>query len=110
MLLILVGILLMQAATSTSLRSHNYWFNKQNPQEKGDDYSWDYCDLKCLYLEHYSEDKDFVVLVFSALFRDTFAACYVKSPDGYTLWNKVIVNTFYEKHCGQDEKDWAAMK
>jgi hypothetical protein len=38
----------------------------------------DYCGLKCLYLEKYYAEKDFVVLMFEAMFKDAFAACYVK--------------------------------
>lgn len=26
----------------------------------------------------------------------------------YTLWSKITSNTFYEKYCGQDYKDWIA--
>jgi hypothetical protein len=87
--------------------NHEYWFNKDNPVAVGNDYSWNYCDLKCLYLEHYAQNIDFVVLVLTAPLHDTFAACYVKTSDGYTLWNKVISNTFYEDYCGNDYKDWA---
>ncbi len=47
------------------------------------------------------------MIVLGAALHDTFAACYVKTPEGYTLWNKVISNAYYEENCGQDYKDWA---
>lgn len=47
------------------------------------------------------------MLVLTAPLHDTFAACYVKTSEGYTLWNKVIANSFYEDNCGKDYKDWA---
>jgi hypothetical protein len=74
---------------------HEYWFNKDSPVAMGNDNKWNYCDLKCLYLEHYAEGIDFVVLVLTAPLHDTFATCYAKTSGGYTLWNKVITNTFY---------------
>jgi hypothetical protein len=30
----------------------------------------------------------------------------VKSNQSYLLWNKVVHNEFFEKHCGSDYKDW----
>ena len=33
-------------------------------------------------------------------------ACYVKTSDGFKLWNKVVSNKFYEEYCGNDYKDW----
>ena len=90
--------------------THFYWFNKDNPKNVGNsDTRWDFCDLKCLYLQRYYPNKDFVVLVLTAPLRQTFAACYVKTESGYTLWNKVVTNTLYEKICGKDYKDWANM-
>lgn len=50
-----------------------------------------------------------MVLILTAPLRDTFAACYVKNGDDYTLWNKVISNKYYENNCGKDDKDWANM-
>ena len=75
-----VRILLLTAlfVTSFSLRhqahdtvvSHLYWFNKDNPKNLGNsDSRWNYCDLKCLYLERYYSNKDFVVLVLTAPLR-----------------------------------------
>lgn len=100
-----VGIQLRHQAGKS--QAHQYWFNKDNPVVNGNDKNWDFCDLKCLYLQHYAQDKDFVVVVLTAPFHDTFAACYVKTSQGYTLWSKVVTNNFYEQNCGKDYKDWA---
>lgn len=48
------------------------------------------------------------MIVFEAMFKDTFAACYVKTLQGYTIWSKVISNNWYEQYCGSDYKDWNA--
>lgn len=32
----------------------------------------------------------------------------MKVGSTYTLWSKVTENTFYEKYCGEDYKDWIA--
>ena len=56
----------------------------------GDDDKWFYCDEKCLTMENFVENKDFVVIVFKALFKRTFSACYVKAGESYTLWSKVM--------------------
>ena len=47
---------------------HDYWFNKDHPNYKGDDDKWFYCDEKCIAMENQVERKDFVVIVFTALF------------------------------------------
>lgn len=49
------------------------------------------------------------MLLLTAKFRDPFAACYVKTAEGYTLWSKVITNSYFEDRCGGDNKDWANM-
>jgi hypothetical protein len=97
--------------------SHNYWFLKyqntsgdvfvKSKQEK----VWNFCDLRCLYLENYV-DEDFVVIHFGEpAYRPDFAACYVKDPSakgGYTLWENKISNAFYEDNCGMDVEDYLA--
>lgn len=103
---IIINISTLSLRHDLTSNSHQYWFMKNNPIEQGDDYSWNYCDLKCIYLENYYPDKDFVVVVFSALFHDTFAACYIKNGEEYTLWSKVVSNSYFEKNCGSDYKDW----
>ena len=52
------------------------------------------------------EGKDFVVIVFKALFKRTFSACYVKAGDSYTVWSKMLENKFYNEYCGEDSEDW----
>jgi hypothetical protein len=76
---ILLLLLLSLCYSLKLLRNHDYWFLKTNPISVGNDFKWNYCDLKCLYLEKYNPEKDFVVIVFTAMFKDTFAACYVKT-------------------------------
>jgi hypothetical protein len=107
MLLVLALLLLITSTAGLSLRTqHDFWFLNESPKAVGNDLKWGYCDLKCLYLEHYNPGKDFVVIVMEKTFHDTFAACYVKTADGYTLWNKVDANPYYEEQCGGDSKDW----
>ena len=79
---------------------------KDNPIAQGNDLAWNYCDLKCLYLEHYYPDKDFVVIVFSSFLHDSFAACYIKNGDSFTIWSNALSNIYFEKYCGNDYKDW----
>lgn len=50
-----------------------------------------------------------MVLVLSAPLRDAFSACYVKTMNGFLLWNKVVSNRYFEEYCGKDDKDWANM-
>ena len=60
------------------------------------DVRWNYCDLKCLYLEKYY-DYDFLTLIFSKKSSispenkkgdHSIAECYIKEITGYyVLWN-----------------------
>ena len=98
-LMLKVSLVLLAITTAAYCLSprpaHDYWFMSENPREVGDDSRWGYCDLKCLYLEHYHPNLDFVVLILTAPLRDPFAACYVKTINGFTLWSKVVKNEFY---------------
>jgi len=77
---LIVSSLSLTHHTHDTVVSHLYWFNKDNPKNHGEsDSRWDYCDLKCLYLERYYPNKDFLVLVLTAPLRETFSACYVKT-------------------------------
>lgn len=89
---------------------HKFWLTTPKATIGITDRAWNYCDEKCLYLENYVEDTDFVVIYFKDIaFKPNFAACYAKKKDGsYQLWNKVIKNQFYEKLCGGDV-DWLSL-
>ena len=87
-------------------QSHEYWFNKNKPSIAGNSNLWYYCNAKCLFLENLLHGTDFVVIEFTAPLRDTFSACYVRTPTGYILWNKVISNKFFAKNCGNDHHNW----
>ena len=77
---LIVTSLALTHHTHDTVVSHLYWFNKDNPKNLGqNDSRWNYCDLKCLYLERYYHNKDFLVLVLTAPLRETFSACYVKT-------------------------------
>ena len=70
--LLIVCLFLIQSGISFQLR-HNYWFNKDHPNyHNNNDDKWSYCDYKCLYLENYASNKDFVVVKMSAWMKETF--------------------------------------
>ena len=112
MLLKLLLVLAVFIASALSLhirdaQSHKYWFNKHHPNyHSGKDSKWDYCDYKCVYLETLINNKDFVVITFTAPLKEVFSACYVKVGKEYTLWSKVYHNDFFEETCGSDNTDW----
>ena len=68
--MILILVVMLSMACALSLRQHEiheYWFNYEHPlANDGDDSEWDYCDLKCLYLERYAPGIDMVVIVMTA--------------------------------------------
>lgn len=72
-----------------------------------------YCDLKCLYLEHYYQGVDFVWINFAQTAKPNFAACYIRKVTSsglvsYSLWNTVANNTFYNLYCGQETGNYYA--
>ena len=105
----LLALLLVAEIASLSLSPrvyHDYWFKMYSPQEAGNSSRWYYCNLRCLYLENYAHNTDFVVITFTNPIRDTFSACYVRTQTGYILWNKVISNKFFSQYCGNDSQNW----
>ena len=86
---------------------HLFWLTSPKATIQLTDKAWNYCDEKCLYLEKYVKDVDFVVVHFKDTpFKPSFAACYGKTRNGsYEIWNKLIQNDYYEKLCGGDH-DW----
>ena len=77
------------------LHRHDSWSENEKKRISITDVKWNYCDVKCLYLERYHPDLDFVVLIFQPLNdpSTTVGACYVKQIIGiYSLWNTVIYN------------------
>lgn len=112
---ILLLIALISISASLELR-HNFWYTAPKAAVvKGipfSDTAWNYCDMKCTYLEKYNPGKDFVVIPFTeSTFKPDFAACYVVSTNGtsqYTLWSNVTQNAYYEKNCGGDTEDYYA--
>ena len=62
-------IILICIATANSLSqnhtlSHLFWNEDERSLTEVSDVLWNYCDFKCIYLERYYPDKDFVVLKF----------------------------------------------
>ena len=49
------------------VQNHEYWYTamKSAVTSGASDYAWNYCDLKCLYFEHYYPGFDFVYINFS---------------------------------------------
>ena len=66
---VILSGLLISACLALSFPSHQYWFNKYDPEYAKNDDRWNYCDLKCLTLEKLVPDKDFVVVTFTATFK-----------------------------------------
>lgn len=79
---------------------HDLWSTKDEELAKITDITWNYCDLKCLYLENYLPNADFVVLKFNKVDTlEQYADCYVAQPHGYVHWSKMIKNTMYSQIC-----------
>eukprot|EP00178_Gracilaria_changii_P028192 TRINITY_DN972_c0_g2_i1.p1 TRINITY_DN972_c0_g2~~TRINITY_DN972_c0_g2_i1.p1 ORF type:complete len:146 (+),score=12.72 TRINITY_DN972_c0_g2_i1:2-439(+) len=117
MKVIILCVLLLAAAQATLVQSHDYWYTAQKAIVKTGaplaDYAWNYCDLKCLYFEHYYKGQDFVYIEFNpGFFKPNFAACFVRNVLGngtatYALWNTVVTNnTWYSKYCGGDTANY----
>jgi len=65
------------------------------------DVTWNYCDVKCTYLEVLFPAHDFVVIYFkSKQDNDQFGVCYIKIKETYFIWNQLVQNSFYKKTCG----------
>lgn len=108
-------IMIATVITITSanlLRSHNYWFTAPKAaveaMKPGSDKDWNYCDLKCLYLERYYPVYDFCFITFTQQqAKPNFGACYVvkatsAGSKSYGLWNSVATNAFYDTYCGKE--------
>ena len=119
MKLLIVFVALMAFASATLVRNHEFWYTAQKKLVTTGipfaDYAWNYCDLKCLYFEHYYKGKDFVYINFSeGTFKPNFAACFVRTvlSNGtatYALWNTVVKNnTWYNTNCGKDTANYWA--
>lgn len=110
--------MLLALGSASLTRNHDFWYTAgKSAATVGfwkSDYAWNYCDMKCTYLEHWNKGKDYVVINFSeSTFKPNFAACYVAtSANGtttYALWNTVSKNAWYETNCGADTEDYYAL-
>lgn len=116
---LIVLVALLVAASASFLRTHDYWYTAQKSIVKTgaplSDLAWNYCDLKCLYLERYYTGQDFVFIGFSqSVFKPNFGACYVVTRDAsgnktYALWNTVATNSFFDTYCGKETEDYYAL-
>lgn len=94
LIIALIGIV----AAKFTREEHNYWFSANRKTATSDvpyaDVAWNYCDLKCLYLESIYDHVDFYVANFKdAMYKPNFSACYAKLEGGAPqLWNKVAHN------------------
>ncbi len=119
--ILIVLLALVAFASAGFLRTtHDYWYTAQKALVKTkarlSDVAWNYCDLKCLYLERYYPASDFAFLTFSqSIFKANFGACYVIKVDPATnaktfaLWNTVATNSWYETYCGKETEDYYAL-
>ena len=62
-LLVIFGLLLFSA--DALHLNHDSWDNTMGDLSRISDVLWNYCDFKCLYLETYYPEYDFVALIFS---------------------------------------------
>jgi hypothetical protein len=110
--IIFLLLVALSASKFLSNDAHNYWYTALRKTAAADipyaDIGWNYCDLKCLYLEILYPGNDFVVVNFvESAIKPNFAACYVKqATGGLEPWNKVATNAFFEKNCGGDTEDY----
>jgi hypothetical protein len=102
-------VTLVALASASLTRNHNFWYTAGKVGATSGvpyaDLAWNYCDMKCTYLEKIFANTDFVVIPFSeSTLKPDFAACYIANNKNgtttYTLWNTVARNTYYEKNCG----------
>lgn len=115
----LLILLLLVTTEANPLQSHEYWYTAMKSLVKkgvpSADYAWNYCDLKCLYFEHYNPGFDFVYINFSeGILKPNFAACFIRKltnsgVPSYSLWNTVVNNNWFNKYCGQDTTDYYAL-
>ena len=115
---LIILILLLENASCSFVRSHDFWFTGLKKYvKKGDTAAlsnWMYCDLKCLYLEHYNPGVDFVYINFAQTGHPSFAACYVRKVTltglvSYSPWNTVTSNSFFNLYCGQETANYYAL-
>ena len=110
---IVLLVALLAFASATLVRNHEFWYTAQKSLVKSNipysDFAWNYCDLKCLYFEHYYPTVDFVYIDFNpGFFSPSFAACYTRTnlTNGsavYHEWNATVTNnTWYQTYCGGD--------
>ena len=73
------------------------------------DVLWNYCDVKCTYLERYFPNTDFLVGTFrNKQDGSTVGACYIKNILGKLVpWNHEANNQFYSDLCGNTDIDFA---
>lgn len=118
--ILIVLLALVAAASCSFLRTtHDYWYTAQKSIVKTgaplSDLAWNYCDLKCLYLERYYSTYDFAFITFNAgTFKPNFGACYIIKTDAagaktYALWNSVATNAWYDTNCGKETEDYYAL-
>ena len=105
--------LLLASSCASLIRNHQFWYDGQKAIVESNlpyaDITWNYCDLKCLYFEHYYPTVDFVYITFATtMFNPTFAACFTRTnhTNGsatYSVWNATVTNnTWYQTYCGGD--------
>lgn len=84
--------MLLHSTAALRIANHNYWFTGfRKSAEIGTPYAdvaWNYCDLKCLYLEQLKPNTDFFVINFQdVVYKPDFSVCYGKAEGGTTkIW------------------------
>ena len=63
------------------------------------DYAWNYCDLKCLYFEHYYSAFDFVYINFSeGIIKPQFRSLF--HPQTHQQWGILLLSM---EHSGKQQ-------
>jgi hypothetical protein len=115
---LILAIMLLALGSASLTRNHEFWYTAGKAAATAglwnSDYAWNYCDMKCTYLEKLFPGNDYVVISFSeSTFKPNFASCYIaktaNSTTTYALWNTGGKNTWYETNCGADTEDYYAL-
>jgi hypothetical protein len=115
---LILAIMLLALGSASLTRNHEFWYTAGKAAATAglwnSDYAWNYCDMKCTYLEKLFPGNDYVVISFSeSTFKPNFASCYIaktaNNTTTYALWNTGGKNTWYETNCGADTEDYYAL-
>ena len=113
---VIIALLAVLAVSQCAfLRNHQMWYTAPKELVNTFDWTWNYCDMKCTYLETVAATQgigglDFVSIEFTqGTLYPNFAACYLKTTSGATVvyrpWYTVVSNEWFETNCGDGDRD-----